>query len=63
MGFHFLLQGIFPTQELNPGLLHCRQILYHLSYQGSPFISHMGKKQKKQLERFLIFVDLSCFSF
>ena len=24
-----LLQGIFPTQELNPGLLHCRQILYN----------------------------------
>ena len=29
-----LLQGIFPTQGLNPGLLHCRQILYHLSHQG-----------------------------
>ena len=28
-----LLQGIFPTQGLNSGLLHCRQILYHLSYQ------------------------------
>ena len=34
--FHALLQGIFPTQELNLGLLHCRQILYQLSYQGSP---------------------------
>ena len=33
---HFLLQGIFPTQGLNPGLLHCRQMLYHLSHQGSP---------------------------
>ena len=33
---HFLLQGIFPTQELNPGLLHCRQIFYQLNYQGSP---------------------------
>ena len=32
-----LLQGILPTQELNWGLLHCRQILYQLSYQGSPF--------------------------
>ena len=32
---HFLLQGIFPTQESNPGLLHCRQILYRLSYEGS----------------------------
>ena len=30
-----LLQGIFPTQELNQGLLHCRQILYQLSYQGT----------------------------
>ena len=30
-----LLQGIFPTQELNWGLLHCRQILYQLSYQRS----------------------------
>ena len=29
-------QGIFPTQGSNPGLLHCRQILYHLSHQGSP---------------------------
>ena len=36
MGFHFLLQGIFPTQGLNPGLPHCRQTLYCLSYQGSP---------------------------
>ena len=34
-----LLQEIFPTQGLNPGLLHCRQILYQLSYQGSPDIS------------------------
>ena len=36
MGCHALLQGIFPTQELNRGLLPCRQILYHLSHQGSP---------------------------
>ena len=31
-----LLQGIFLTQESNQGLLHCRQILYQLNYQGSP---------------------------
>ena len=37
MGFHFLLQGIFPTQGSNPGLPHCRQTLYHLSHQRSPF--------------------------
>ena len=33
-----LLQGIFPTQGLNPGLPHCRQILYQLSHKGSPRI-------------------------
>ena len=35
LGYHSLLQGIFPTKGLNSGLLHCRQILYHLSHQGS----------------------------
>ena len=35
VGHHFLLQGIFPTQGLNLGLLHCRPILYRLSYKGS----------------------------
>ena len=33
-GCHALLQVIFPTQGSNPGLLHCRQILYWLSHQG-----------------------------
>ena len=32
-GLHSLLQGIFPTQGSNLGLLHCRQTLYHLSLQ------------------------------
>ena len=31
-----LLQWILPSQESNPGLLHCRRILYQLSSQGSP---------------------------
>ena len=31
-----LLQGIFPTQESNLGLLHCREMVYQLSYEGSP---------------------------
>ena len=35
VGCHALLQGIFPTQGLNPGLPHCRQIFYRLSHQGS----------------------------
>ena len=34
MDCHFLLQGIFLTQESNPGLLNCRQTLYRLSHQG-----------------------------
>ena len=38
VGSRSLLQGIFPTQRLNPGLPHCRQILYQLSHQGSPRI-------------------------
>ena len=33
-----LLQGIFPTEESNQGLPHCRWILYQLSHQGSPGI-------------------------
>ena len=36
VGKHSLLQGIFLVQESNPGLLHCRQILYHRSHQGRP---------------------------
>ena len=51
MDCHFLLQGIFPTQESNLGLLHCRQTLYRLSHQGSPkdlpkrywYLSHLDE--------------------
>ena len=52
-----LLQGIFPTQKLNLGLPHCRQILYHLSHQGSPYdmktdmIRNIGKQIWKPLTR------------
>ena len=38
VGSLFLLQGIFSTQGLNPGLPHCRRILHQLSHQGSPRI-------------------------
>ena len=38
-----LLQGIFLTQELNQDLLHCRWILYQLSYQGSPLWNNTFK--------------------
>ena len=42
VGCHSLLQGIFPTQGLNPGLLCCRQILYHLSHQGNPYCGYVN---------------------
>ena len=42
VGCHALHQGIFPTQGLNLGLLHCRQILYCLSHQGNPFCGIKG---------------------
>ena len=38
MGSLSLLQEIFPTLGLNPGLLYCRRILYHLRHKGSPRI-------------------------
>ena len=37
VGSHSLLQGIIPIQGSNPGLLHFRQVLYHLSHQESPY--------------------------
>ena len=36
VGSLFLFQGIFPTQESNRGLMHCRPVLDQLSYQGNP---------------------------
>ena len=43
VGSYSLLQGIFPTQGSNPGLLHCRLVFYYLNNQGSPFSSSLGK--------------------
>ena len=45
VGCHSLLQGIFLTQGLNPGFLHCRLILYHLSQWGrnKNQTGHQGK--------------------
>ena len=43
-----LLQGIFPTQGLNPGLLHCRRILYRLSHQRSPIRRGQGHRHIPQ---------------
>ena len=49
VGCHFLLQGIFPTQELNPNLQLCRQILYHWATWAVPFkrkTAPIGKRLK-----------------
>ena len=43
-----LLQGIFLNQGSNPGLLHCRQILYHLSQQGSPVNLLINLKKERE---------------
>ena len=44
-----LLQGIFPTQGLNPGLPHCRRIFYQLSHQGSCGLNDFW--ERKSLEK------------
>ena len=48
VGCHALLQGIFPTQGSNPGLLHCRWILYRLSHQGDP--SNISKQRQSNYQ-------------
>ena len=64
VGNLFLLQGIFPTQERNQGLLHCRRILYLLSYQGN-----LGRTRTGEIIAIPIYIkvkvggmgqDLSC---
>ena len=65
---HSLLQGIFPTQGSNPGILYCRQILYYLSHQGRPqihlsvynficqlYLNKAGKKWKNSTDLFFMF--------
>ena len=54
VGCHDLLQGIFLTQQLNPGLLHCRWILYHLSHQGSFLLRDLGTRKMHLLRAFQV---------
>ena len=49
VGSHSLLQGIFPTQGSNPGLPHCRRILYQLSHKASPRILKETNAQKHHI--------------
>ena len=44
-------RGIFPTQGSNWGLLHCRWILYQLSYQGNPRLSLNPRDFDSELEQ------------
>jgi len=62
---HFLLQGIFPNQGLNPGLPHCRQTLYRLSPYclvtiGYPVIVSSALGRRKRSKSF-VFTDLLSF--
>ena len=66
VGYHALLQGIFPNQRSNTGFPHCRQIRYQLSYQGSPnyeyihlyiFIFLFLQKHVKKLRQVLIYIS------
>ena len=50
LGSHSLPRGIVPTQGLNLGLLHCRQIPYSLSRQGSP-VCHTTYKIQLQMSQ------------
>ena len=53
LGCHSLLQGIFPAQGSNLGLLHCRRILYHLSHKGN-LTSFIGKISKEMIQMNLL---------
>ena len=55
-----LLQGIFPTQGLNPGLPHCRRILYQLSHKRSPLTLRAGYKSPLSHQLHLHFI-ITCF--
>ena len=57
-----LLQGIFPTQGFNPGLRHCRGIIYRLSYQGSPTqLIHNTKVECRLISLWCLFIFLGYF--
>ena len=56
VGSHSLLQGIFLTQGLNLGLLHCRGILYHLSHKEAPLL-HSSKYLLSEEPTYLIYSE------
>ena len=58
VGGHSLFHGIFLIQGSNPGLLYCRQILYHLSHQGSRYLIyiHIHKHSARTACRPLLYI-------
>ena len=68
MACHSLFQGICPTQESNPGLLHCKQILYSLSHQESllktfdkSLPSQWRENEKETPEETILHVHRDCY--
>ena len=53
-----LLQGIFPTQGSNPGVPHCRQILYQLSHKGDPSIRYGNGKSHTMNSILIVLIDM-----
>ena len=49
VGYYSLLQGTFPTQGLNLGLLQCRQIFYHLNHQGSLILTSLHSQRERKI--------------
>ena len=58
VGSRSLLQGIFLTQVSNPGLPHCRRILYQLSHQGIPEIAGCSTIQSSSNSNYLELVEI-----
>ena len=52
VGCHSLHQGIFPTQGSNPGLPHCRRILYCLSHQGRSILAQLSFRKPLQISTY-----------
>ena len=57
VGSHPLLQGIFPSQGLNPGLPNCRRILYQLSHLGSPDRNRGGTPREDTRQKTAIYTS------
>ena len=58
VGCHALFQGIIPAQESNPGVLHCRQTLYHLSHPGSLLRTKWTQNKAKPRKKWVLISGL-----